>query len=88
MSEEFKNAILAGLYDSKYAPKLEGPAPKLLTNQPTETLWSHLQQELLTCDHFVLAPAFLTVDMLVPLKAILARIAKKGVTGTILTLII
>ena len=47
MSEEFKNAILAGLYDSKYAPKLEGPAPKLLTNQPTETLWSHLQQELL-----------------------------------------
>lgn len=85
MSEEFKNAILAGLYDSKYAPKLEGPAPKLLTNQPTETLWSHLQQELLTCDHFVLAPAFLTVDMLVPLKAILARIAKKGVTGTILT---
>lgn len=63
MSEEFKNAILAGLYDSKYAPKLEGPAPKLLTNQPTETLWSHLQQELLTCDHFVLAPAFLTVDI-------------------------
>lgn len=82
--EKIKDSILASLYDTNYTDKTEY-APRLVTNTPNETLWEELQQELLTCDRFVLAPAFISLEMLVPLKATLAKIADKNISGTIIT---
>ena len=85
MSEELKAAVLAGLYDQDKYLVDESYGPKMIVNQNKETVWEYLQQELLSCTSFVLAPAFITTDMLVPLKAICVQLAKKGVTGTIVT---
>lgn len=80
-----KEAFLAGLDDEQRYLANDSYGPKLITNNGKETVWEYLQQELLTCQKFVLAPAFITSEMLVPLKITLAQIAEKGVTGTILT---
>ena len=81
MSEELKAAVLAGLYDQDKYLVDESYGPKMIVNQNKETVWEYLQQELLSCTSFVLAPAFITTDMLVPLKAICVQLAKKGSRG-------
>lgn len=79
-----KRAILNGLYSQDY-PGHSLLTPQLLTNQPDNTIWQTLQDELQHCSHFTWAVAFVTGDMLVPLKAIMADLAERGVTGTLLT---
>lgn len=80
----FKNAILSGLYDQNY-PGHELLTPQLLTTGASENLWQTLQDELLHCQHFTWAVAFVTLDMLVPLKVTLADLADQGIRGTLLT---
>lgn len=82
--EVLKNAILNGLYDQQY-PGHQQLGPHLLQNGQRETIWQTIQDELLNCRHFSWAVAFITLDMLVPLKAVLADLADQGVTGTIYT---
>lgn len=82
--EVIKNAILNGLYSQRY-PGHELLTPQLLSNNQAGTIWQTLQDELQNCHHFTWAVAFITADMLVPLKAVLADLADQGVTGTILT---
>ncbi|WGN88613.1 DEAD/DEAH box helicase [Ligilactobacillus faecis] len=84
-NEALKEALLAGLIDSEQYEANDNYGPKLITNNATETVWEYLQQELLTCQKFVLAPAFITSEMLVALKITLAQLSQKGVHGTILT---
>lgn len=79
-----KNAILNGLYDSKYQGH-ELLSPKLLENKQEERIWQTIRQELLTCNSFTWAVAFITEDMLVPFKAVMEDLAKKQVTGTLIT---
>ncbi|MGN1279092.1 MAG: hypothetical protein ACI4T4_00255, partial [Limosilactobacillus sp.] len=81
--ETLKNAILNGLYDQRYRGH-ETLGPALLSNQ-TEPLWLSLRRELLTCQSFTWAVAFITPNMLVPFKVVMADLAAKGVTGTIIT---
>lgn len=80
----FKNALLNGLYSQEY-PGHELLTPQLLTNNQAGTLWQTIQDELQHCRHFTWAVAFVTVDMLVPLKATLADLADRGISGTLFT---
>lgn len=82
--ETLKNAILNGLYDQSYRGH-ELLSPALLSNQDNERLWLSLRRELLTCQSFTWAVAFITPNMLVPFKVVMADLAAKGVTGTIIT---
>lgn len=79
-----QEAILNGLYSQDY-PGHNLLTPQLVTNQADGTIWQTLQDELQHCQHFTWAVAFITTDMLVPLKALLADLADRGVSGTLLT---
>lgn len=82
--DSLKSAILNGLYDQCYRGH-ELLTPSLLTNHGQEKIWLTLRHELLTCRHFTWAVAFITTDMLVPFKAILADLMAKGISGTLIT---
>ena len=84
MTDAIKDAILNGFYDEKFSGS-EALGPSLLSNNQHEKIWLTLRQELLNCTSFTWAVAFITQDMLVPLKVVLADIAKEGVTGTLIT---
>lgn len=78
-----KNAILNGLYAQRYpGQRLLGPS--LVTNR-TGNIWTSLRYELTTCKSFTWAVAFLTLDMLTPLKVVLADLAAQGIRGTLYT---
>ena len=84
MDKTLKNAILNGLYDEKYLGH-ENLSPKLLTNEKQDNIWLTLRQELLTCKSFTWAVAFITEDMLVPFKLVMEDLAKKEISGTLIT---
>ena len=84
MNKVLKDAILNGFYDSDY-PGHEVLGPKLLANNQDDKIWTDLKRELLTCTSFTWAVAFITQDMLVPFKLVMADLNKKNVTGTIIT---
>lgn len=84
MSDVIKDAILNGLYSQKYLGN-ERLAPQILDNDKNEKIWLTLRQELYTCRSFTWVVAFITQDMLVPLKAVLADLASEGITGTLIT---
>ena len=84
MNEPLQDAILNGLYDPKY-PGHELLGPKLLQNNKQENIWLTLRQELLSCQSFTWAVAFITQDMLVPFKVVMADLAKRNIAGTLIT---
>lgn len=84
MNKTLKDAILNGFYNENY-PGHELLGPQLLANNSDNKIWSTLRDELLTCQSFTWAVAFITQDMLVPFKVVMADLAKKNVTGTIIT---
>lgn len=84
MKKVLHDAILNGLYDQNF-PGNENYSPRLLTNNQDQNIWLNLRRELLNCTSFTWAIAFITQDMLVPFKLVMADLAKKGVSGTIVT---
>ena len=84
MNKSIRDAILNGFYDQAYqGHELYGP--QLLVNNEQEKIWFTLRRELVTAKSFTWAVAFVTKDMLVPLKVVLADLAKKGIRGTLIT---
>ncbi|QNQ81111.1 DUF3427 domain-containing protein [Lactobacillus sp. PV034] len=84
MKDPVQEAILNGFYDQNYqGHELYGP--KLLSNNDQEKIWFTLRQELLSAKHFTWAVAFVTRDMLVPFKVVMADLAKQGRSGTLIT---
>lgn len=79
-----QDAILNGFDDEKY-PGSELLGPRIIGNNSQEKIWFTLREELYNCQNFTWAVAFITQDMLVPLKVVLADLAEKGVSGTIIT---
>lgn len=79
-----RDAILNGFEDEKY-PGSEVLGPRILGNDAQEKIWFTLREELYSCKSFTWAVAFITQDMLVPLKVVLADLANQGVSGTIIT---
>ncbi|RVU71552.1 MULTISPECIES: DEAD/DEAH box helicase [Lactobacillus] len=84
MNDTLKDAILNSLYDQAY-PGHELLGPQLLTNTADDKIWLTLRRELLTCKSFTWGVAFITPDMLVPFKLVMAELAQKGVKGTLIT---
>lgn len=79
-----RDAILNGFYDDNILGN-NFLGPQLLANEQSEKIWLTLREELYKCKSFTWAVAFITQDMLVPLKVVLADLAAKGISGTIIT---
>lgn len=79
-----RDAILNGFVDQNYLGS-EELGPKILANNQQERIWQTLRQELYSCKSFTWTVAFITQDMLVPFKVIMADLAKNGISGTIIT---
>src|SRR5699024_11304967 len=84
MADAMRDAILNGFVDQNYLGS-EELGPKILANNQQERIWQTLRQELYSCKSFTWAIAFITQDMLVPFKVIMADLAKNGISGTIIT---
>lgn len=84
MNKSLQEAILNGFYDEQYLGH-ELLGPKLLANNKEDNIWLTLRHELLTCNGFTWAVAFITEDMLVPLKVVMADLAAEKVSGTLIT---
>lgn len=84
MTDFLQEAILNGLYDEDY----QGSnllTPQFLANEQEENIWATLRYELLHSKSFTWAVAFISENMLVPFKLVMADLAKKGVSGTLIT---
>ncbi|MEY8442621.1 DEAD/DEAH box helicase [Lactobacillaceae bacterium 24-114] len=84
MADIIKDAILNGLYSTNYSGD-QTIAPQIVTNSSSSTIWEMIRNELLSCEKFVWSVAFVTEDMLVPLKLVLADLANKGISGELIT---
>ena len=84
MADFLQEAILNGLYDDNYQGN-NLVTPQLLGNEQEENLWTSLRYELLHAQSFTWAVAFIGESMLVPFKLVMADLAKKGVSGTLIT---
>ncbi|KRL05447.1 DUF3427 domain-containing protein [Liquorilactobacillus oeni] len=85
IAAELLSSVLGGFIDKEKNSATEEFSPRLLSNKKGDTVWDHLKYELQNCSHFTFAVAFITSDMLVPLKVVLADLAKQGIKGKILT---
>ena len=68
-NETLKEAMLNGLYAAGYSGH-ELLTPKMLVNANDQHIWTSLKQELKTCKSFIWSVAFITLDMLTPLKVV------------------
>lgn len=84
MNNIFNEAILHSLSNQNDYQENTLLAPRLINNNNT-TIWEQLRYELQHCRHFTWVVAFITPDMLVPLKVVLADLAKQKITGELIT---
>lgn len=80
-----KEAILNGLYDKNENKGNEFISPQLVNNDDQDKIWFTLRQELMSCTSFTWAVAFISENMLVPFKLVMSELAKKGISGTLIT---
>lgn len=85
MNNVLKEAILNGLYDKNENKGNEFISPQLVSNDEQDKIWFTLRQELMSCTSFTWAVAFISENMLVPFKVVMSELAKKGISGTLIT---
>ena len=85
MDNVLKEAILNGLYDKDKNNGNEFLSPQLVSNDKENKIWFTLRQELLSATSFTWAVAFISENMLVPFKLVMSELAKKGISGTLIT---
>lgn len=86
LEKQFFNQVLANSLiqkNSNYTNQYL--APEIITNRSQDCLWHHLKYELLHCKSFRWAVAFITRDMLTPLKVVLKELEAKDIHGTLIT---
>ena len=59
--------------------------PRLLNNQEGSLIWEQIKHELLTCENYTFAVAFITDSMVSNLKPIFKDLSRRGINGRILT---
>lgn len=59
--------------------------PRLLNNQEGSSIWEQIKHELLTCENYTFAVAFITDSMVSNLKPIFKDLSRRGIKGRILT---
>ena len=59
--------------------------PRLLNNQEGSSIWEQIKHELLTCESYTFAVAFITDSMVSNLKPIFKDLSRRGIKGRILT---
>lgn len=85
MNNDFNEAILHSLSNQAAYQENTLLAPQIIKNDAHTTIWEYLRYELQHCQHFTWVVAFITPDMLVPLKVILADLAQQHVHGELIT---
>ena len=78
----FETAYIDSIYASNLAYK-----PQFVSNnyKQGKKVLSSIEDELLSCEHFQISVAFITMSGITPLLQILKELAQRGVTGEILT---
>ena len=59
--------------------------PRLLNNQEGSSIWEQIKHELLTCENYTFAVAFITDSMVSNLKPIFKDLSRRGIKGRIVT---
>lgn len=59
--------------------------PRLLNNQEGSSIWEQIKHELLTCENYTFAVAFITDSMVSNLKPIFKDLSRRGIKDRILT---
>ena len=85
MDNVLKEAILNGLYDKDENNGNEFLSPQLVNNNEQNKIWFTLRRELMTANSFTWAVAFISENMLIPFKLVMSELAKKGISGTLIT---
>ena len=85
MDNVLKEAILNGLYDKDKNNGNEFLSPQLVNNNEQNKIWFTLRHELMTANSFTWAVAFISENMLIPFKLVMSELAKKGISGTLIT---
>ncbi|MBB1109646.1 DEAD/DEAH box helicase [Limosilactobacillus sp. pH52_RY] len=82
---ELYGSLLNGYMNQKTVINNDQLGPRLLNNQEGSLIWEQIKHELLTCDSYTFAVAFITDPMISNLKPIFKDLSQKGVRGRILT---
>nr|WP_026022043.1 DEAD/DEAH box helicase [Kurthia massiliensis] len=82
--QELSNALHTGFINHQYISPHE-LQPKLISNDQQQQVLPTILQELRHCHHFKISVAFITTGGLTMLKAVLADLHTKGISGQLLT---
>lgn len=85
IKNELQSAILNGYVDQNQNYAADEFSPQLLNNSEQDTVWERIRTELNSCSGFTFGVAFITDDILTPLKVVLADLNSRGIQGKILT---
>ncbi|KRM56726.1 hypothetical protein C5L31_000128 [Secundilactobacillus malefermentans] len=85
IESKIEESVLAGYVDRNKYALTEEFRSQLINNRPNDNMYFHINDELDHCSGFTFAVAFVSENILTPLKAKIADISKKGVKGRILT---
>lgn len=83
--DEVHESLLNGFIDEDIFSAVGDFGPKLLTNQHGNAIWNQLKQEMLTCQEYTFAVAFITDAMISILKPKFKELKKKGTYGHLIT---
>lgn len=82
---ELYGSLINGYMSQNTVVNNDQLGPRLLNNQEGSLIWEQIKHELLTCDSYTFAVAFITDPMISNLKPIFKELSQKGVCGRILT---
>ena len=82
---ELYGSLLNGYINQDTTATNDQFGPRLLNNQEGSSIWEQIKHELLTCENYTFAVAFITDSMVSNLKPIFKDLSRRGIKGRILT---
>lgn len=82
---ELYGSLLNGYINQDTVVTNDQFGPRLLNNQEGSSIWEQIKHELLTCENYTFAVAFITDSMVSNLKPIFKDLSRRGIKGRILT---
>lgn len=82
---ELYGSLLNGYINQDTTATNDQFGPRLLNNQEGSSIWEQIKHELLTCENYTFAVAFITDSMVSNLKPIFKDLSRRGIKGRIST---
>ena len=80
---ELYGSLLNGYINQDTTATNDQFGPRLLNNQEGSSIWEQIKHELLTCENYTFAVAFITDSMVSNLKPIFKDLSRRGIKGRI-----